>query len=189
EGAYSDTFYGSQKAQTPTVTPKPIKKADSRITKEIKPITSPTIQKTQKHFGDHPEKHKTPEKITQTIPIAQKTTDGIEAIKKKLQEKITLAPKPSSQPVKTTKTNDETSILISTAFNNLIQKLHNIKGEVFSIELQKIADIILEKKGFSVTLHKLRSLINQFRFNDLLLNENDKQQIIENIESWKSKLT
>ncbi|MHA1932328.1 MAG: hypothetical protein ACW96X_07290, partial [Promethearchaeota archaeon] len=189
EGAYSDTFYGSQKAQTPTITPKPIKKAESGILKEIKPITSQPIQKTQKHSRAQTEKKLSPEKITQTMPIAQKTTDGIEAIKKKLQEKISLAPKPSSKPVKTIKTNDETGILISTAFNNLVQKLHNIKGEEFSTELQKIADLILEKKGFSVTLHKLRSLINQYRFNDLLLNDNDKQQIIENIESWKSKLT
>ena len=72
---------------------------------------------------------------------------------------------------------------------DLIQKLHSLKGEEFSSELQKVADLVLEKKGFSVTLHKLRSIINQYRFNDLLLEEKDIKQIIENIESWKKKLT
>ena len=83
---------------------------------------------------------------------------------------------------------DEAGVLINAAFNKLVDKLHNIKGEDFSKELQKIADLILEKRGFSVTLHKLRNIINQYRFSDLVLNESDKKQIIENIESWKDKL-
>lgn len=70
----------------------------------------------------------------------------------------------------------------------MIRKLRNLKGEDFSEELQKIADLVLEKRGFSVTLHKLRSLINQYRFSDNLLNENDTKQIIADIESWKQKL-
>ena len=40
----------------------------------------------------------------------------------------------------------------------------------------------------NIFAHKLRSLINQYRFSDLFLNESDKNQIIENIESWKEKL-
>ncbi len=189
EKSYSDTFYSSQKAKTTSAIPKPVKKAESGTIKEIKPITSPNIQKTQIYSGVQTEKQLSPEKITQTMPIAQKTTEGIEAIKKKLQEKVTFTPTPSSKPVKTTETKVETDILIRTAFDNLLQKLNNIKGEEFSIELQKIADLVLEKKGFSVTLHKLRNFINQYRFNELLLNENDKNQISENIESWKNKLT
>jgi hypothetical protein len=192
ERAYSDTFYGSQKVKTPTITPKPIKKAESATTKGIKPITSPKFQNissAQKITGNQPKKQVFPENIPQTIPSNQKTTDGIEEIKKKLQEKITFAPKSTPEPVKTPKTKDKTGILISTAFDNLVQRLHNLKGEDFSTELQKIADLVLEKRGFSVTLHKLRSLINQHRFNDLLLNENDKKQIVENIENWKTKLT
>jgi len=106
-----------------------------------------------------------------------------------LQEKIKFASKPTPKPEKTAKTGEKTGILIKTAFDNLIQKLHNLKGEEFSTELQKIADLVLENRGFSVTLHKLRSLINQYRFNDLSLDEKDIKQIIDNIESWKKKLT
>ena len=113
---------------------------------------------------------------------AERYEQQIEEIKQKLQEKIKFV---SSS---TRKKGDEAGVLINTAFNNLVQKLHNIKGEQFSEELQKIADLVLEKRGFSVTLHKLRSLINQYRFSDNSLNENDTKLIIENIESWKEKL-
>ena len=119
----------------------------------------------------------------QTIPSSlPKPQEQIEEIKQKLQEKIKFV---SST---TRKKGDDAGLLINAAFDNLIRKLHNLKGEDFSEELQKIADLVLEKRGFSVTLHKLRSLINQYRFSDNLLNENDTKQIIANIESWKQKL-
>ncbi|MHA2035705.1 MAG: hypothetical protein ACW972_04545 [Promethearchaeota archaeon] len=188
EQSYSDTFYGSQKAKTTGTIQKSAKEVKSGPITEIKPITSPQIQKPQKLSRDQPQEQLSSEKISQKFPTTQRTTDGIEAIKKKLQEKITFAPKPSTQPVKSPKLSDESSILISTAFDNLLQKLNKIKGGDFSSELQKIADLVLEKKGFSVTLHQLRSLINQYRFNDLLLNENDKKLISDKIEGWKSKL-
>ena len=78
--------------------------------------------------------------------------------------------------------------MVNDAFNDLIKKLDNIKGEDFSRELQKIADLVLEKRGFSVTLHKLRSSINQYRYTENLLGELDKKQILANIDEWKKKL-
>lgn len=83
---------------------------------------------------------------------------------------------------------DRTGILINNAFNTLIQKLPSMKGTKFSEEMQDIANLILEKKGFSVTLHKVRSLINQFKSRNELLNELDIKQIIASIEDWKSHL-
>ncbi len=86
------------------------------------------------------------------------------------------------------KAGDEAGFLINNAFNTLIQKLGTLKGEEFSIELQKVADLILENKGFSVTLHKLRSTINQYKEQINLLTPNDVRQIIEKIEEWKSHI-
>lgn len=190
ENAYSDTFYASQKAQTPVIKPKAVKKAESEASKKIKPITTPKFQSVrteQKPAKVQDEKSLKTKKETITVPQTipsrlSKSQKQIEEIKQKLQEKIKFV---SSS---TRKKGDEAGVLINTAFNNLVQKLHNIKGEQFSEELQKIADLVLEKRGFSVTLHKLRSLINQYRFSDNFLNENDTKQIIENIESWKEKL-
>ena len=175
EEAYSDSFYASQKAHTPTNK----SQAESKTYKRVKPITtskspsgetvrkSPIAQKAQKS------------KKISSLPDNQ---PQIDEIKQKLQEKLEFV---SSS---TRKKGDEAGLLIASAFDKLSSKLHNIKGDDFSNELQKIADVILEKRGFSVTLHKLRSLINQYRFSDILLNASDSKQIIENIEGWKEKL-
>ncbi|MHA2283782.1 MAG: hypothetical protein ACXAC5_23305 [Promethearchaeota archaeon] len=190
EKALTDSYYSSQKVKTPVIKPKPIKKAEPRIIKEIKPITSPKFQEIspkQTIPENQQEKQLSSRKIPQTS--SQKATDQITEIKKKLQQKIKFAPKTIPNSVETIKTKDESGILIGIAFDKLVQKLHSIKGGEFSSELQKIADLVLERRGFSVTLHKLRSLINKFRFNDFLLNENDKNQILVNIETWKKKLT
>ena len=190
EEAYSDTFYASQKAKSSKILSKSIKEAKNEIFKKIKPITSPKDPKStapQKSRIVKQAEIPSSEKISQATPMRQRGKDQITEIKKKLQEKIKFASKPASKPKKTVKRGDETGKLINSAFDNLVQKLPNLKGEEFSAELQKIADLVLEKRGFSVTLHKLRSLINQYRFNDLLLEEIDSKQIIENIESWKNK--
>ncbi|MFX0027753.1 MAG: hypothetical protein ACFE8B_00965 [Candidatus Hermodarchaeota archaeon] len=185
ENAYSDSFYTSQKAQTPPGKTQPVKPYQN-----IKPITTTKLQferieqKPTKVMKDQTSKlnietPSKPQKIPSILPDAQQQVDEI---KQKLQEKLEFVSSSKRQK------GDEAGVLINTAFDNLINKLNNMKGEDFSEELQKIADLILEKRGFSVTLHKLRSLINQYRYSDLFLNESDKKQIIENIESWKKKL-
>ena len=187
EKAYSDSYHASQKPQTPF---KSEESSKSRISKNIKPITTPKFQsvrvnqKSAKVQGTLSKKAKKEGNIIpQTIPARfPKPQEQIEEIKQKLQEKI------RSTKVPSPKTGGQEGALINTSFNNLIQKLHNIKGEDFSLELQKVADLILEKRGFSVTLHKLRSVINHYRFIDTLLSENDIKQIIGNIEDWKNKL-
>ncbi|MFX1496128.1 MAG: hypothetical protein ACFFBH_01240 [Promethearchaeota archaeon] len=88
----------------------------------------------------------------------------------------------------TPKALDESSMLINNAFNILIQKLGTLKGEEFSIELQKVADLILETKGFSVTLHKLRSMINKYKEQLNLLTPDNVREIMINIEEWKTHI-
>jgi hypothetical protein len=188
ENAYSDSFYASQKAQQPTGKAKPGTKVDADLYKKVKPITTPKYQtmETEQSIGRAQEKSDqitrkeiAPQKISSEVPKYQEEVEGI---KQKLQEKIKF--------VSTTakKKGDKAGLIINNAFNNLVKKLHNIKGEEFSEELQKVADLVLEKRGFSVTLHQLRSLINQYRFSDAFLNELDTKQIIASIENWKEKL-
>ncbi len=199
ENAYSDTFHSTQlsKAQVDKITTttktlttvKPIISAKIQSQKvDKKPIkietdkTKPTISipgqiqeisKGDKRFTKSETKY-TP---SPTAPQPQITD-----LKQKLQEKIDFLS--AAQP----KAGDEAAIQINTAFTNLIQKLDNLKGGEFGKELQDIADLILEKKGFSVTLHKVRSTINKYKEKLTLLDANDKKEIIENIESWKQKL-
>jgi hypothetical protein len=86
------------------------------------------------------------------------------------------------------KAGDQNGMDINIAFNTLLQKIHTIKGEDFSIELQAIADLILEKRGFSVTLHKLRSCINKFKESVTIFTESEKQEVFAEIEEWKQHL-
>ncbi len=83
---------------------------------------------------------------------------------------------------------DTVGLEIDNAFNSLLKKLSNMKGEEFSEELDKISELILEKKGFSVTLHKIRSKINQYRNQISALSELDINHIRESINEWKTKL-
>lgn len=86
------------------------------------------------------------------------------------------------------KAGDQAAMLINTAFNMLISKLNVINGEEFSKELQDVSDIILERKGFSVTLHSVRSLINKYKEIESLLDMKQKMEIFEAIEAWKQRL-
>ncbi len=169
--------------------------------KSIGIMTTPRESTTSKTGGTTtpitPSRFKAPQKKTS---IGQ-TQDIVTDLTQKIQEKIKgasqkkalkQAPKASKQIPKTSKqmpkVDNEVGILIDTAFKSLVQKLQNLNGEEFSIELELIADLILEKKGFSVTLHKLRSKINQYKTHLGHLSEVDIKHIVENIEEWKKHL-
>ncbi|MFX0188749.1 MAG: hypothetical protein ACFE8A_13545 [Candidatus Hodarchaeota archaeon] len=87
------------------------------------------------------------------------------------------------------KPGDELGMQINNAFNLLIQRLKTATGEEFSNELQKIADLILEKRGFSVTLHKMRSLINKYKEQLApIISQKEREEIFEEIEEFKMRL-
>jgi len=136
----------------------------AKILEENKPIT-PTPIKT--------EVKKTIEKIEPPKEIPKASAPPTQA-----DQKSSEIPKPE----------DQSSIIINKAFIDLIQKMGSLKGKEFSEELQTIANLILEKKGFSVTLHKIRSTINQFKLSEEYLNELDRKQVVTSIEDWKSHL-
>ena len=200
EKAYSDTFHGTQMAKTQpsmttTTTQKALTTARPIISTKLdsnkvvnKPTkienkgTSPTVTIPSK-IQEIPKNdiRSTKSQTTQT-PSSTSHKPQITDLKQKLQEKIDFIS--VAQP----KADDEAGIQINNAFTNLINKLDNIKGDEFGKELQNIADIILEKKGFSVTLHKVRSTINKHKDKLSLLDNNDKKEILEDIQSWKIKI-
>lgn len=87
------------------------------------------------------------------------------------------------------KAGDALGMEINTAFNLVIQRLNTITGADFSHALQEISDFILEKRGFSVTLHKIRNLINKHK-NQLspFISQKEKNQIFEELEEFKRRL-
>jgi len=157
----------------------------SKVVKTTHPITSTHFKTPQKKLTAPPteipasikpitsEEVKTKEKITSTIEKPPKKDD--------------IAPKPEKTK-ETIKLEEDAAMLIKAAFKALIQKLHKLSGEEFSKEMESVADLILEKKGFSVTLHKIRSKINQYKNHLGHLNEVDISHIIESIEEWEKTI-
>ncbi|MFX1552815.1 MAG: hypothetical protein ACFFBV_02730 [Promethearchaeota archaeon] len=199
ENAYSDTFHAAQvskpqidkiTATTKTLTTfKPIISSRIQFQKvEKKPIkietdkAKPTISIPSKIQEIPKDDKRFTKSQTKYTPSPTSPQPQITDLKQKLQDKIDFLS--AAQP----KAGDEAAIQINTAFTNLIHKLDNLKGSEFGKELQDIADLILEKKGFSVTLHKLRSTINKYKEKPTLLDAHDKTEIIENIDSWKKKI-
>ncbi len=87
------------------------------------------------------------------------------------------------------KEGDPIGLEISNAFNQLLQKLVSFNAAEFTNELQNVADIILEKKGFSVTMASIRRVINEFKDKrDDPLDDKEKAQIFEQVENWKQRL-
>jgi len=148
-----------------------------------KPITPSRFKAPQKKTG-----------IAQTLDMVTDLTQKIQdKVKESSQQKsLKQAPTELKQAPKelkqTPKAGDEVGMLIDTVFKSLVQKLQNLNGDEFSSELENIADLILEKKGFSVTLHKLRSKINQYKSHLGHLSEVDIKHIVESIEEWKKHL-
>lgn len=87
------------------------------------------------------------------------------------------------------KAGDPVAAEINTAFNQLLARLPSLNAEEFSKQLQNVVDIILEKKGFSVTMHNIRGTVNEFKGRRTpQLTEEDLNHIFQKIEEWKQKL-
>lgn len=164
----------------------------SNVVKTTHPITSTHFKTSQKK----------PTAPSTEIPASKKpitsdevkTNEKISSITEKIQSNNNKTPKkdniaPTPEKTKETiKADEDAEMVIKTAFKALIQKLHKLSGEEFSKEMESVADLILEKKGFSVTLHKIRSKINQYKNHLGHLNDVDISHIIESIEEWEKNI-
>jgi len=138
------------------------------------------------------------QKIPKTVPSQVK--EHSEAIHEESQERHvseTIDTQKSSETIKDGSVQkkqtpvlerDYKALTIEEAFKLLGQNLLSLKGKEFSQDLQKIADKILETKGFSTTLHAVGKIINQFKNSGKLLTEADQKLILKNFEEWKQKL-
>ena len=86
------------------------------------------------------------------------------------------------------KPGDQVGALIDDAFNALLAQLNTFKGSDFSKSLLSVTDLILENKGYSVTLHNIRKWINNYKTVNVPLTDDDKKQIFDAIEDWKQRL-
>ncbi|MBD3193572.1 MAG: hypothetical protein GF317_00850 [Candidatus Lokiarchaeota archaeon] len=83
---------------------------------------------------------------------------------------------------------DKVGKLIDDEFNKLIVELNNVTGEEFSSTLESIADMILERRGFSVTLHQIRTYIRKYKDNPDMIEKEEQEEIFNEIEVWKGKI-
>ena len=153
--------------------------------KRIQPsIEVPSNIKTKQDQTDSPKRIvvKSPLQEKQPTQFQAQSPNKMTDLTKEIQKQVDFISKTQPKP------GDEAGMMINNAFNKLVEKLDKINGETFSRELQKIADLILEKKGFSVTLHKLRSTINQYKLFVHPLSKENIDQIQLSIEEWKSKI-
>jgi hypothetical protein len=125
---------------------------------------------------------KSPLQEKRPVKAEPETSTAISDLTHQIQQNVDFVSK--AQP----KLGDEAGMMINNAFNSLAQKLNTLNGEAFSRELQKVADLVLEKKGFSVTLHKLRSTINQYKMFVHPLSQENIAQIKQDFEEWKAKI-
>jgi len=160
----------------------------TKKSKPVRPSPIETLLKTtptpitKKQVNDQVKKQKAKSSDGKITHLAEELNKKIKEPKKVHESDQT--PKPTEEPTK----GDESGIVINNAFKTLINKLHKLKGDEFSKEMAIIADLILEKKGFSVTLHKIRSKINQYKNHLSHLNNVDIEHIIESIEEWKERI-
>lgn len=200
--AYSDTYYAAQQTKIQKSTPKKTITIKPSIIKEVKPITSAKIKSNKiekRTIKKEQEKAQAKEISKKDQPPIEIPLESLKNPTRIPEKSVNNIPKPQKKVTNLTQTlkknlsilpkaGDDAGILINDALNKLILQLNNLKGEDFSLELQNIADLILEKKGFSVILHQLRSTINKYKTYYKLLDNTEKNQIIEDINNWKQKL-
>ncbi len=135
-----------------------------------------------------------PEKITPTVP---ERPSAIQQEPIKL-EPITKIETPIEAPIEppiiepgpsmSTAAIGSTDAYLSSQIDKLINNLPNMTGYDIASELQNIQDDILERKGFSAVLRQIRMGITPLKSNPNLLNPSERQELINKINFWRSKL-
>ncbi|MGQ4873552.1 MAG: hypothetical protein ACP6IY_05695 [Promethearchaeia archaeon] len=127
---------------------------------------------------------------TQTQSVPQTPSQTPPQIETKPQPQIQSQPQAQQQfisSVQPTK-GDDAGGMIHAAFNAFLQQINSLKGTELGKALEDVANIILEVKGFSVTLHSIRRTINELKTKDRFLEENEKHELFQSVEEWKQRL-
>ena len=135
-----------------------------------------------------------PEKITPTVPerssIIPQEPIKLEPIAK-IETPIEAPIEPpiiEPEPSMSTAAIGSTDAYLSSQIDKLINNLPNMTGYDIASELQNIQDDILERKGFSAVLRQIRMGITPLKSNPNLLNPSERQELINKINFWRSKL-
>jgi len=118
-----------------------------------------------------------------------------------VEPEVTIQPKPviKSEPSVTvpdmkTETYSSTAAIgstdasLSAQIDKLLNNLANMTGYDIATSLQILQDDILEKKGYSAVLRQIRMGITPLKSNPNLLNASERQDLINKINFWRSKL-
>jgi hypothetical protein len=81
-----------------------------------------------------------------------------------------------------------TDASLSAQIDTLLNSLGDLTGYDIASKLQNLQDDILEKKGYSAVLRQIRMGIAPLKSNPNLLNPSEKQDLINKINFWRSKL-
>jgi sugar-specific transcriptional regulator TrmB len=98
------------------------------------------------------------------------------------------APKIKTEPVISTAAIGSTDVYLSSQIDSLLNSLASMTGYDIATKLQNIQDDILEKKGYSAVLRQIRMSISPLKSNYNLLNTAERQDLINKINFWRSKL-
>ncbi|MFX1302869.1 MAG: hypothetical protein ACFE9X_05890 [Promethearchaeota archaeon] len=77
---------------------------------------------------------------------------------------------------------------LSSQFDNILSKIDTLPGAQIALLLEKLQDDLLERKGFSAVLRQIRMGTTDLKRNMNLLNEVEKEELIQKINFWRSKL-
>ena len=131
-----------------------------------------------------------PEKITPTPPeqppVVPKVMIQPEPVIK--TEPPQEVPEIKTEPSISTAAIGSTDASLSSQIDNLLNNLANMTGYDIATKLQNIQDDILEKKGYSAVLRQIRMGITPLKSNPNLLNAAERQDLINKINFWRSKL-
>ncbi len=131
-----------------------------------------------------------PEKIppipSEQPPVVPKVTVQPEpVIKAKSPQE---APEIKTEPSISTAAIGSTDAYLSSQIDDLLNNLANMTGYDIAAILQNIQDDILERKGYSAILRQIRMSITPLKSNSNLLNTTERQDLINKINFWRSKL-
>ncbi|TXT56261.1 MAG: hypothetical protein BAJALOKI2v1_600011 [Promethearchaeota archaeon] len=71
--------------------------------------------------------------------------------------------------------------------NILEENIETLKGKEISEHLQESMDIILETKGYSMSMKDMKNWINRLKFSNAVLNDEEKEEFNELLEALRSK--
>lgn len=167
------------------------KKLDQvEVLHELKRTPEPSLPKERPTPSIPTPITKEPERLTPAIPERPSVIQH-EPVKLEPITKVEIPVEPPAvkpEPSMSTAAIGSTDAFLSNEIDKLINNLPNMTGHDIAAELQNIQDDILERKGFSGVLRQMRMSITPLKSNRDLLTPNERQELINKINFWRSKL-